>query len=60
MSKKLIAAIAGSCAHTITKREALRYGLQDWQASALAWAAGAAVSAAVMRAWHLVHQADST
>ncbi len=48
--KKITAAIVGSCAHAIAKRWALQNGLQEWEAAALAWVAGAVVSAAVMRA----------
>lgn len=50
MSKKMTAAIAGSCAHAIAKRWALQNGLQQWEAAALAWMASAVVSAFVMRA----------
>lgn len=50
MSKKITAAIVGSCAHAIAKRWALQNGRQEWGAAALAWAASAVVSAAVLRA----------
>lgn len=49
MSRKITAAIVGSCARAIAKRWALQNGLQEWEAAALAWLAGAAVSAAVLR-----------
>ncbi len=50
VQKKITAALVGSCAHTIAKRWALQNGLQEWEAAAIAWVAGAIVSGAVMRA----------
>lgn len=47
--KKITAAIAGACARSIAKRWALRNGLREGEAAALAWLAGAVASAAVMR-----------
>jgi len=47
--KKVIAAIAGKCAHAITKKWALEQGLTEGEASALAWVAGAIASTVVMQ-----------
>jgi hypothetical protein len=49
MSRKITAAIVGSCARPFVKRWALQSGLQEWEAAVLAWLAGAAVSAIVLR-----------
>lgn len=50
MSKKVVAAIAGWCAHRAIHQMAVRNGLQGWQVALLASIAGTAASAAVMSA----------
>jgi hypothetical protein len=47
--KKIIAALAGWLASTVTEDWALRRGLERRLASLLAWMAGAAASTAVLR-----------
>ena len=48
--RKVIAALAGWYTRAETKQWALRRGVELWLAELLAAAAGAAVSAAIMRA----------
>ncbi|MDH6113702.1 ABC-type uncharacterized transport system permease subunit [Kitasatospora sp. MAP12-15] len=44
-----MAAIAGPCAHVLARRWALQSGFRPWEAAVIAWAAGAAASAVVLR-----------
>ena len=48
--QNIIALVAGWVARAATRQWALQRGLQQWVAELLAWAAGAAASAAVMSA----------
>ena len=50
MTKKTVAAIAGSCAHALARKWAQQNGLRSVEAAVLAWAVGAVVSTAILRA----------